>query len=506
MIDTSMNCAASSALRIAPTRPSIMSEGAMISQPASAWTMACLTNTATVSSLRMTPSRSSPSWPWLVKGSSATSQRMPTSGTSRLIAPMARQTRLSGLSASLPVSSRRLGSVYGKSAMQGMARRAARSASRTAWSIDSRSTPGIEGTGMRVFSPSITNKGQIRSSALSTCSRTMRRAHSLPRLRRIRVGMSSLSGAAGPVSIGVNRVRFSIGRPNLIAIAALPPVFYRVRGRAATRQQDCRNCWLAGCAFGFSGLPFHFQACFKTVFVPIDRGDGHYAAAQSVADDAVALHGIALDVDRVPFLCVTDIVDRNVVVLAPEERGRSEWCRDTHHIEGGDLPLPFGDHPMLDADAFAGDRIRPAGDIAGGVNSGRTGFHVFVDDHALVDREAGLFGERQAWTHSDPDHNKIGVERASVFERHALAVNCTHAVLEMEFDPMLFMQRTDEVSKLRPEYPLERAFFRRHYVNLDVASAQRSRGLQTDEACADHHGSLCAFRLRDDRAAIVQRA
>jgi hypothetical protein len=45
--------AASSALRIAPIRPSIMSLGATMSQPASACTSACFTSTATVSSLTM---------------------------------------------------------------------------------------------------------------------------------------------------------------------------------------------------------------------------------------------------------------------------------------------------------------------------------------------------------------------------------------------------------------------------------------------------------------------
>ena len=45
---------------MAPTRPSIMSEGAMMSQPACACTRACLTSTATVSSLRMTPSPQQP--------------------------------------------------------------------------------------------------------------------------------------------------------------------------------------------------------------------------------------------------------------------------------------------------------------------------------------------------------------------------------------------------------------------------------------------------------------
>ena len=63
--------------------------------------------------------------------------------------------------------------------MQGIVSLAARSASRTTWSTLSRCTPGIDGTGCRAFSPSITNSGQIRSSAVSTCSRTMRRAQSL---------------------------------------------------------------------------------------------------------------------------------------------------------------------------------------------------------------------------------------------------------------------------------------------------------------------------------------
>jgi hypothetical protein len=42
--------AASSAPRIAPIRPSIMSDGATMSAPASAWQSACFTSAATVSS------------------------------------------------------------------------------------------------------------------------------------------------------------------------------------------------------------------------------------------------------------------------------------------------------------------------------------------------------------------------------------------------------------------------------------------------------------------------
>ena len=60
----------------------------------------------------------------------------------------------------------------------------ARSASRTASSTVSRSTPGMEATGSRRRRPSIRKSGQIRSSAVSTFSRTSRRDHSALRLRR----------------------------------------------------------------------------------------------------------------------------------------------------------------------------------------------------------------------------------------------------------------------------------------------------------------------------------
>ena len=67
--------------------------------------------------------------------------------------------------------------------------------------------------------PSTRNSGQIRSSVVSTFSRTMRRVQSARRLRRGRIGRSRFS-AGFSVSTGVRRLRSS-GRPNLIAIEVL---------------------------------------------------------------------------------------------------------------------------------------------------------------------------------------------------------------------------------------------------------------------------------------------
>jgi hypothetical protein len=93
----------------------------------------------------------------------------------------------------------------------------------------------------------MTKIGQIKSSVVTTLSRTNRRAHSLRRFRRIRVGRSSLSlslWAAG--STEVKRVRDSIGRPNLIAMAILQGVVLTGPGSARYPSGAWHWPWNAG--------------------------------------------------------------------------------------------------------------------------------------------------------------------------------------------------------------------------------------------------------------------
>ena len=76
----------------------------------------------------------------------------------------------------------------------------------------------------------------------------------------------------------------------------------------------------------------------------------------------------------------------------------------------------------------------------------------------------------------------------------------------MEDDAVLLVQRADEIAELRSEHAFERALLRRDDMHLDVARAQRRRGFEADEARADHHRALGGFRLRDDGAAVGERA
>src|SRR5947209_3129335 len=175
---------------------------------------------------------------------------------------------------------------------------AARTASRTAWSTESRATPGIEATGTRTFAPSTMNSGQIRSSVVSTFSRTMRRAHSDLRLRRMRV-VSSSGSVRGRASTGCKRA--SIGRPYLIAMDVSPGAAPFNRSREA--EPEARRS---------RSRAFHRDLSLEALAVAVDRGDRQHLAAAPVAQDAVPRGEVALDCDVVPFLGVADIIDRHV--------------------------------------------------------------------------------------------------------------------------------------------------------------------------------------------------
>src|SRR6476661_2899756 len=94
--------------------------------------------------------------------------------------------------------------------------------------------------------------------------------------------------------------------------------------------------------------------------IAIDGSDGENAALVLVSYRAVAIRDVAGDRQFVPRLGVADIVDRNVVVLTPEERHGVELLPRTEHVQRGGLALPLGDDPVLDAYRDAAVHVRPA--------------------------------------------------------------------------------------------------------------------------------------------------
>src|SRR5262249_4204780 len=151
----------------------------------------------------------------------------------------------------------------------------------------------------------------------------------------------------------------------------------------------------------------------------------------------------------VPLLSVADVVDRHVVVLAPEERHGGEGRATSEHGEGGGLTLALGDDPVLHPNALTTVRIGPARDVSGRVDSGHARLQIGAGDHAAIERKAGFFSKLETWAHTDAGNYQIRRERAAVLQRDGLAVDGAGRVLEVEDHAMLLVEGTHEVPHLR---------------------------------------------------------
>ena len=81
---------------------------------------------------------------------------------------------------------------------------------------------------------------------------------------------------------------------------------------------------------------------------------------------------------------MTDIVDRNVVVLAPEKRRVGKRRAVSNHIQGCRLPLPFRDDPMLYPDGLTRIGVGPSSDIACCVDTRDTRLEELVDNDPSI--------------------------------------------------------------------------------------------------------------------------
>src|SRR5688572_4417422 len=182
MIPTCSKPRSSNACRIAATLPSIMSDGATKSAPATACDSATWTRCETVTSLTISSPSRMPQCPCEVYSQRQTSVMTIRSGTWRFISRTAHWTGASGSAASEPTASLRSGRP--NSSTPGTPSAFAAAASLTASSTDSWKTPGIDGTSRRTPLPSQTNSGSTKQSGVRCVSRTSRRIASVRRSRR----------------------------------------------------------------------------------------------------------------------------------------------------------------------------------------------------------------------------------------------------------------------------------------------------------------------------------
>src|SRR5262245_12029133 len=105
-----------------------------------------------------------------------------------------------------------------------------------------------------------------------------------------------------------------------------------------------------------------------------------------------------------------DIVDWDIVMLAPKEGRSRKRLAAAKHVTRRRLALPFCEHPMLDANVLAGVRVGPARDVAGGEDSGRAGLKVGIHRDTAIDLQASLLGQLGARPHADADDDQVGFD------------------------------------------------------------------------------------------------
>ena len=148
----------SSASRIAPTRPSIMSEGATMSTPASASETEVRASSSIAPSLSTSPrALSGPQCPCSVYSQRQTSAITASAGSASLSALTAACVIPSCAQAPLPSASFCEGTPNSSTARTPSSRSSAASAASR--SVESRACPGIDSIGSRTPAPSVTNNG-----------------------------------------------------------------------------------------------------------------------------------------------------------------------------------------------------------------------------------------------------------------------------------------------------------------------------------------------------------
>src|SRR5258707_13195233 len=132
-----------------------------------------------------------------------------------------------------------------------------------------------------------------------------------------------------------------------------------------------------------------------------------------------------------------DVVDRHIVVLAPEERNLGKPMPLPEYVARRRLPLPLGHDPMLDPQILAGTGIGPPRDVAGGKDSRHAGFKVFIHRDAAIELETGALGQLDSRPHPNADDDEVGRQCRAAFELDVPAIYRCRRLLEMEYDAVL---------------------------------------------------------------------
>src|SRR5262249_46215310 len=188
---------------------------------------------------------------------------------------------------------------------------------------------------------------------------------------------------------------------------------------------------------------FHGELCFQTCLVARERRHCGDPAARPVADGAVTACEAAIDLDRIPALGVTDVVDRDIVKLGPKEWNIREGRAVADDGPGAGLPLTSGPDPWLDPDEPTATRIWPAGSIPDREHARCRCFQVAVHDDPVVDPQSRLFGKRGHRPNTHAGHHEICTDPIAVLKHHRASLYPPRRLAEMVDDAVVVVMSGD---------------------------------------------------------------
>ena len=197
-----------------------------------------------------------------------------------------------------------------------------------------------------------------------------------------------------------------------------------------------------------------------------------------------------------------------VVMLAPEERVGIERLAASEHVDGGRVSLSLGHHPMLDANGFTREPIRPARDVACGENSWRLISRNGIDDKSAVNFEAGGFRKTEPRRTPSPATMRSACRTLPPLSVTRLPSRLLAVSRQWKTTPCSSWIDFTRRLNFEPQDFLHRPLFRGDDIDLDVARAQRRRDFEADEARAEHDDPprrLCSFDDRPDPLATERQ-
>jgi hypothetical protein len=126
---------------------------------------------------------------------------------------------------------------------------------------------------------------------------------------------------------------------------------------------------------------------------------------------------------------------------------------------------------MFHANAFAGMRIRPAGNVACGKNVGVAALEARIDEHAAIQTKTSGLGEVKPRLNADANDHNLRVNPLASLQDNLLVLDPDDLRPEMKAHPLLGMSLQNQIGQFSSKHFLERMLFRRN----DVQRKARGR-------------------------------